>query len=369
MAKTVVTFEVPLGARSYPIFLGRDLSGPIGEALTPYLAPSLNLGCVADEGVRSVGLWPETLPSETLIPLHGRGETLKAFPALEQILETLAQRRVDRAGAVVALGGGVVGDLAGFAAASYLRGVAFFQIPTTLLAMVDSSVGGKTGINLKAGKNLAGAFWQPKAVFIDLDMLATLPPREFAAGMAEVIKYGLLDDAEFYRELQALGTLNAGSEALTEVVRRCCAIKAQIVADDERETAAGGGRARLNLGHTFAHAIEAVAGYGDYLHGEAVAIGLVLAAKLSARLGGAVDAAEIDALVALFQRYNLPTDIKGEAARPLAVADLIDVMTRDKKTRGGKLRFVVMPAIGQTEVRGGIDTALIEELWREAGAV
>lgn len=361
-----IRFDVPLGARAYPIWIGRGLAGLIQARLAPYLASKVNLGCVVDDGVRQAGCLASIVPEVARIDLDGRGETLKCFAMLEHIVETLAARRVDRSGALVALGGGVVGDLTGFAAASYLRGIDFFQVPTTLLAMVDSSVGGKTGINLRAGKNLTGAFWQPKAVFIDLDVLRFLPEREFAAGMAEVIKYGMLDDEPLYRQLGDLPKLNPDSPELAGIVQQCCEIKARIVVDDETETAANGGRARLNLGHTFAHAIEAVAGYGEYLHGEAVAIGLVLAAKLSHRLGEAVTEVQIDALRALLTRYGLPVELRPGSA--LSARALLDAMSRDKKVRDGHLHFVVMPRIGETVTRGGIDATLVQALWQEAGA-
>src|SRR6185295_4410937 len=194
------------------------------------------------------------------------------------------EAKLDRGGVLFAVGGGVIGDLGGFAAAAWLRGIEYYQVPTTLLAMVDSSVGGKTGINLASGKNLVGAFHQPRAVFISTGLLSTLPPREFAAGMAEVIKYGLLGDAPLFAQLEE-APLTIANARLAAVVRQCCALKARIVEADERETAKEGGRALLNLGHTFGHAIENVAGYGEYLHGEAVAIGLCAAARLSQKLG------------------------------------------------------------------------------------
>ena len=214
------------------------------------------------------------------------GESSKCFQQLERGCDFLAAERVDRAGAVFAIGGGVTGDLGGFIAASYLRGIDFYQVPTTLLSMVDSSVGGKTGINLKAGKNLVGAFHQPQAVFADVESLQTLPAREFASGMAEVIKHGLLADRELFEILESLDPpLHPGHPSLATIVRRNCGIKAGVVQADETEQAASGGRALLNLGHTFGHAIEAVAGYGEYLHGEAIAIGLVLAVQLSVEQG------------------------------------------------------------------------------------
>jgi len=262
-----------------------------------------------------------------------------------------------------AFGGGVIGDLAGYVAASYLRGIDFYQIPTTLLSMVDSSVGGKTGINLPEGKNLVGAFWQPKAVYINTALLETLPPREFAAGMAEVIKYGMLYDLDFFKELEEVNTLAASAPELAGVVRRCCAIKAEIVANDEKETASSGGRALLNLGHTFAHAIENVAGYGHYLHGEAVAIGLNLATQLSVKLGQ-LEAADIDRVKALIERYNLPTQLHN----PLSITDLMAAMQKDKKNRAGKLRFVSMQTIGEAITTEEVDYALIESLWQGVGA-
>lgn len=291
------------------------------------------------------------------------GETAKSLEVLGQVLEFLASHRVDRAGALFAMGGGVVGDLGGFAAASYLRGIDFFQVPTTLLAMVDSSVGGKTGINLAAGKNLAGAFHQPRGVFVDTDFLSTLPPREFAAGMAEVVKYGLLGDAELFAQLERV-PLTPTSANLAEVIRRCCALKARIVEADERELAPDGGRALLNLGHTFAHAIEQVAGYGTYLHGEAVAIGLCAAARLSQKLGS-ISAAEVKRIDAVIAAHALPVRLRA----PLLVPALLAAMARDKKVRAGLPRFVVLERLGQAATRSeGIAPALVEDCFREVGA-
>jgi 3-dehydroquinate synthase len=244
-----------------------------------------------------------------------------------------------------------------------LRGIDFYQIPSTLLSIVDSSVGGKTGINLPEGKNLVGAFWQPKAVYIDTALLQTLPPREFAAGMAEVIKYGMLADLELFNDLVALKGLNANSPELSAIVRRCCAIKAQIVADDEKETAASGGRALLNLGHTFAHAIENAAGYGQYLHGEAVGIGLSLATQLSVALEQ-MPASSIALTDKVLHQFQLPTRLN----EPLKSSDLMAAMQRDKKNRRGRLRFVTMTALGSAVTTDGIDVALIKQLWCKAGA-
>lgn len=289
------------------------------------------------------------------------GETTKSVDSLAQALGFLAQQAVNRDGAVFAFGGGVIGDLAGYVAASYLRGIDFYQIPTTLLAMVDSSVGGKTGINLPEGKNLVGAFWQPRAVYIDTKLLATLPEREFAAGMAEIIKYGMLADAALFAELERLGGLDAESPELPQIIRRCCEIKAKIVADDERETAGSGGRALLNLGHTFAHAIENVAGYGDYLHGEAVAIGLVLASRLSVELGK-VQPDTTDRVEALLRTHSLPVRLKSK----LPLDALMHAMRRDKKNKAGKLRFVILKELGTAETNDAIDPHLIEAIWASA---
>ena len=291
------------------------------------------------------------------------GEPTKSVEFFRQCLSYLAGQAAGRDCALFAFGGGVIGDLAGYVAASYLRGIDFYQIPTTLLSMVDSSVGGKTGINLPEGKNLVGAFWQPKAVYIDSDLLATLPPREFAAGMAEVIKYGMLADLELFRDLEALDGLDARSPELPAIVRRCCAIKAQVVADDETETATSGGRALLNLGHTFAHAIENVAGYGQYLHGEAVGVGLCLATKLSVALRQIAEA-DIARVERIIRQFQLPTQLN----EALPLGELLSAMQKDKKNRGGRLRFVTMTALGSAVTTDNVDSAIVEQLWRETGA-
>lgn len=291
------------------------------------------------------------------------GEPTKSIPYFSQALSALAGQAAGRDCALFAFGGGVIGDLAGYVAASYLRGIDFYQIPTTLLSMVDSSVGGKTGINLPEGKNLVGAFWQPKAVYIETALLTTLPPREFAAGMAEVIKYGMLADRELFDDLLALDGLQADSPEVPAIVRRCCAIKARIVAEDETETAQSGGRALLNLGHTFAHAIENVAGYGEYLHGEAVGIGLSLATRLSVALGQ-LPVSELKRVDQLLQQFQLPVCLRA----PLELDQLMAAMQRDKKNRGGRLRFVTMNALGNAVTTNEVAAELIESLWREAGA-
>lgn len=291
------------------------------------------------------------------------GERSKSLDCFSRALSFLARQAANRDCAVFAFGGGVIGDLCGYVAASYLRGVDFYQIPTTLLSMVDSSVGGKTGINLPEGKNLVGAFWQPKAVYIQTDLLNTLPSREFAAGMAEVIKYGMLHDSDLFTELEQIDCLRPDVPELATIIRRCCAIKAAIVAQDEHETAANGGRALLNLGHSFAHAIENVAGYGDYLHGEAVAIGLYLATRLSVQLGQ-LNSSDIDRVQTLIKRNQLPTELK--AALPIKA--LMAAMRRDKKNRSGRLRLIYMHHLGQAATMNTVDPAVIELLWKTVGA-
>jgi len=355
---------IRLGERSYPIVFGTDLARDV-EAKVRELAGSGRKIAVLTDGNVAERLAPALKVMFGSAPrfVVPAGEGSKSIPELGRVLEFLASERLDRTSVLFAVGGGVIGDLGGFAAASYLRGIDYIQVPTTLLAMVDSSVGGKTGINLAAGKNLAGAFHQPRGVFIATGLLSTLPPREFAAGAAEVIKYGLLGDASLFAELER-SPLTISSPDLADVIRRCCAAKAAIVEADERELAAEGGRALLNLGHTFAHAIEQVAGYGAYLHGEAVAIGLCAAARLSLKLGriSAADAARIDPVVAA---HALPTRLR----KPLPVADLVGAMARDKKVRAGGLRFVVLRGIGAAATEGGVDPALVEASIREVGAV
>lgn len=292
------------------------------------------------------------------------GEPSKCFAELERSCDFLAAHHIDRSGAIFAVGGGVAGDLAGFAAASYLRGVDFYQVPTTLLAMVDSSVGGKTGLNLRAGKNLVGAFHQPKAVFADVDLLRTLPGREFSAGMAEVIKHGLLADRALFEDLeQRAEPLSPGHPAMAAIVRANCAIKAGVVASDEEEKAATGGRALLNLGHTFGHAIEAVAGYGQYLHGEAIAIGLVCAARLSEELR-MITGRDVERVRSLVLRYGLPAEFR----EPLPLGELMAAMNRDKKVNRGRLKFVVLAELGRAQTTADVPAELVERLWCEVGA-
>jgi 3-dehydroquinate synthase len=357
------SLTVNLGDRSYPIHFGVNAAPAVRSEVDALIAAGRKVAVVTDRNL--AGTQRDALHAmfgEQPVLVLEPGEETKSLGDLGRVLDFLAEHRIDRGGALFAAGGGVIGDLAGFAAASYLRGIAFYQVPTTLLSMVDSSVGGKTGINLKAGKNLVGAFHQPRGVFIDTGLLATLPPREFAAGMAEIIKTGLLGDAALFAQLEAK-TLSVESAELGAVVRRCCALKAGVVEADEHETAKEGGRALLNLGHTFGHAIEQVTGYGHYLHGEAVAIGLAAAARLSRKLGyiGAGDVARIDAVLAA---HALPVKLR----EALPLGPLMAAMARDKKVRAGALRFVVLKSLGAAVTQGGVDPVLAEESFREVGA-
>jgi 3-dehydroquinate synthase len=354
--------QVRLGERSYPILFGGDLSAQVRALAERLHRGGRRMAVVTDSTVASVQAAAlkrlfAGAPTLALAP----GEESKSIPELGRALDFLAAHGLDRSGALFAVGGGVVGDLAGFAAATYLRGIDYYQVPTTLLAMVDSSVGGKTAVNLKAGKNLAGAFHQPRGVFVSTGFLATLPAREFAAGMAEVVKSALLGDRRLFGELER-SALTAGDRRLPSTIRRCCAIKAGLVEADERETAARGGRALLNLGHTFGHAVEQVAGYGEYLHGEAVAVGLCAAARLSRRLGliGEADAARVERVVAA---HSLPTRLRS----PLGLPGLMAAMARDKKSRAGSMRLVVLRGLGEAAVRAGVPPDAVESVWREVG--
>lgn len=337
------TLEVALGERSYPIHIGGGLLDD--PAL---FAPHVLGRTAAIVTNPTVGaLYRERL-SATLARAGSRvlaielpdGEAFKTWQSLDRVHEALLRARADRATVVVALGGGVVGDIAGFAAATYQRGVAHLQVPTTLLAQVDSSVGGKTAINHPLGKNMVGAFHQPVAVVADTDTLASLPARELAAGLAEVLKYGAIHDAAFLDWIEAHAQALAGRdpEALAHAIGRSCEIKAAIVGEDERE---GGIRALLNFGHTFGHAIESAAGYGAWLHGEAVAAGMALAARFSAAQGRLPEA-DAERLVGLIARLGLPV-------KPPAIAPgvWLEFMGRDKKNEGGRVTLVLLDALGR----------------------
>jgi 3-dehydroquinate synthase len=356
------TLQVNLGERSYPILLGEDLAADVRALCARITGAGRKLVVITDGNVSgaqagALGGMFGGAPFFIVPP----GEESKSIPELARALDFLSSQGLDRSGSVFAFGGGVVGDLAGFAAASYLRGIDCYQVPTTLLSMVDSSVGGKTGVNLKSGKNLVGAFHQPRGVFISTGLLGTLPPREFAAGMAEVIKTALIGDRSLFAELER-SSLAAGDSRLPRVIRLCCALKARVVEADEHELAHDGGRALLNLGHTFAHAIEQVTGYGQYLHGEAVAVGLCAAARLSRGLGmiSEPDVARVEAVVSA---HGLQVRLSG----PLPIGGLMSAMARDKKARAGVLRFVVLKSLGEAVVRADVPAAAVESAWREVG--
>jgi 3-dehydroquinate synthase len=343
------------GARSYPIHIGAGLIGR-AELYRPYLGGG-SAAIVTNDVVAPLYLptiraaLAAVRVTEIVVP---DGEQAKDWPTLEKIFDALAAARCGRDTLLVALGGGVVGDLAGFAAAVYQRGIAFLQVPTTLLAQVDSSVGGKTAINHARGKNMIGAFHQPLAVISDVSTLDTLPERELRAGVAEVIKHAFALDLAFVEWLEAnverLVARDRG--ALTHAVKRCCELKSAIVAADERET---GQRALLNFGHTFGHAIEAGAGYGAWLHGEAIAAGMVMAAELSRR-EGLIGAPEVVRLRKLGMRAGLP-----EGGPALAPERLMDLMTADKKAARGRLRFVLLESIGRAALKGDIEERRVLE--------
>jgi 3-dehydroquinate synthase len=340
------SLTVRLGDRSYPIHIGPGLLRR-ADLIVPHLAQP-RVAIVTDTHVAPLHLAPlRTALSgagvdavEIVIPA---GEEQKSWITLDAVFDQLLAHRCERKTTVIALGGGVIGDLAGFAAACYLRGVPFIQIPTTLLAQVDSSVGGKTGINHPLGKNMIGAFYQPRLVLADIATLVTLPDRELAAGLAEVIKYGLILDAAFFDWLEASITrlVARDPQALTHAVRRSCELKAQVVGQDERES---GARALLNLGHTFGHAIEAGLSFGTWLHGEAVAAGTVQAARLSQRMG-MLSEADVARVAALLARAGLPT-----AGPDLGAERYLELMGLDKKVEGGKLRLILLRRIGEAYV-------------------
>lgn len=349
-----------LGQR-YPIFIGPGLLASLDTQVLPF-APT-RIALISNQTVMDLHGAAVLTACERVAPTRvlcvEDGETAKCLASLGNVLDGMAAAGLDRRSLVVALGGGVVGDLAGFAAAVYMRGIGFVQVPTTLLAQVDSSVGGKTGINLAAGKNLVGAFHQPLAVVSDTNTLKTLPARELSAGLAEVIKHGLLADLAYLdqteRDLPAL--LDGEADALARAIAGSCRIKAQVVGRDEREA---GERALLNLGHTFGHAIENLSGYGSYLHGEAVGLGLCLAADLSHRLG-LIGHPEAQRVWRLVRAARLPT-----AMPSLTVADMMAAMRGDKKAFAGQVKFVVMTALGRAQTRA-VDDTLIEALLRDHG--
>lgn len=350
------TLQVDLGERSYPIHIGADLLSK-AELFAPHIAGK-QVAIVTNETVAPLYLerLTQTLAGYKVQPIVlPDGESFKNWETLQLIFDGLLTARHDRRTTIIALGGGVIGDMAGFAAACYQRGVDFIQVPTTLLSQVDSSVGGKTGINHPLGKNMVGAFYQPKAVLIDTATLRTLPPRELSAGLAEVIKYGLICDAPFldWLETHMEALLALEPTALTEAIERSCAAKARVVGADERES---GIRATLNLGHTFGHAIETHMGYGVWLHGEAVAAGTVMALEMSRRLGW-IDAAERDRSMRLLRTAGLPIVPPQE----MTPAHFLEHMAVDKKVIDGQLRLVLLSRLGEAVVTADYPGNILDE--------
>lgn len=360
------TLNVQLDDRSYPIYFNQDDST---LKATIHDLNQVNQACFLITDSKLHGLYQAYIESlgipQTHVYIVPEGEPSKSVEQYEKILSFLASHSANRDAVIFAFGGGVIGDLAGFVAASYLRGINFYQIPTSLLAMVDSSVGGKTGINLPEGKNLVGAFWQPQAVFINQRFLETLPKNQFASGIAEVIKYGLIADKSFFNKLLSIENLNFDEPTLPSIIRRCCEIKAEVVANDEKEIADANGRALLNLGHTFGHAIENVAGYGDYLHGEAIAVGIHLACMLSEITYPTFSKTDTEQATQLLVRNGLPILLK----KPLSIKALNQAISRDKKNRASGIRFVLMETSGNAQTKEGIDEKIINTLWKKVGAV
>lgn len=368
MSAALTRVPVVLGARSYDVVVGEGALAQAGDLISPFLSRK-RVFIAADENAEKhhgevlhaalshagiEGVW---------VPVPS-GEQQKSFSGIEAMLDAFLAKGIERKDFIVAFGGGVVGDLAGFAAAIVKRGVDFIQIPTTLLSQVDSSVGGKTAINASAGKNLVGVFHQPRLVIADIGVLKTLPVRELRAGLAEVVKYGLIDDPEFFQWVEAnAARLGSGEPSLlTEAVRRSVAAKAAVVARDEHET---GDRALLNLGHTFAHAIEACAGmHGQVLHGEAVGAGMAAAFRFSTKLGlcpGQDSERAVKAIAAL----GLETDWRKLPGAPYHAAPLLEAMRHDKKNSGGTLTFILAKGIGQSFIDRNVDAAQVEAFLEE----
>lgn len=349
MPDPTTTVRVNLAERSYDILIGSGLLNELPQFIGERCDAS-HVVLITDENVDALhgdraGDFLSEAGMEVNVMVVDPGEPSKASEVAADLWETMLAEGADRGSVVLAVGGGVVGDLAGFVAATYARGLKFFQAPTTLLAQVDSSVGGKVGINLPGAKNMVGAFWQPHGVLIDVDVLSTLPDREYRAGLAEVVKYGVIMDPEFFGLLEAsVEQLNSRDpNTLTQVIARCCRLKADVVEEDEREVS--GRRAILNYGHTYCHALEAATGYTELLHGEGVAIGMVCASTLAESLG--MIAPEATARQKrLLEQLGLPITVPTH----LAAADLLSLMWRDKKVSGGQLRFVLPSRIGSVEL-------------------
>lgn len=359
-ADPVRIVKVPLGPRSYDIKIGPGLLAELGMecarlkfgarcALISDSNVAPRYGKAAQQALKLAGFEP----CQLVVPA---GEKAKSLNTVQDCYDALAARRLERLSFIVALGGGVVGDLAGFVAATYLRGLPFVQVPTTLLAQVDSSVGGKVGVNLRAGKNLVGAFYQPRLVLCDLKTLDSLPEREFRSGLAEVIKYGIIYDADLFGTLEGglPKLLNKDAAALAAVIARCCEIKAEVVRQDETET---GLRAILNFGHTLGHALETISHYGKYLHGEAISIGQVFAARLSRKVLGLAES-EVERIRHLLECAGLPTQLQLTSPKR---QKLLEAMKLDKKVRAGEIKFVLARQIGQVEFGQKVPQELLNQ--------
>jgi 3-dehydroquinate synthase len=354
MEAVVETLTVNLAERSYPIHVGAGLLTS-SSLFVPHIAGQ-KVMIVTNDTVAPLYLdvLCNTLSAYQVASLVlPDGEEYKTLASFERIMSALLEGKHGRDTTLIALGGGVIGDLVGFAAACYQRGIPFIQVPTTLLSQVDSSVGGKTAVNHPLGKNMIGAFYQPKAVIIDIDCLRSLPQRELAAGMAEVIKYGIIWDEDFFNwlELHTIDIQALQPYALSKVILRCCAIKADVVSQDETEN---GVRALLNLGHTFGHAIEAEKGYGNWLHGEAVAVGSLQAAETALRLA-LLSQHDVDRIKALLEKAQLPTT----APADMEFDDYLHHMLRDKKVKAGKLRLVLPVAIGRADLFTDVEPSVL----------
>jgi 3-dehydroquinate synthase len=356
------SIEVPLGSRSYPIYIGKAISEELASAIERLAPPPSKVVIVYDNRVEHIATAIANEVGLDTANIHRidipSGEESKSILQLEHLWKRLYRCNADRKAIVIAVGGGVIGDLAGLAAATWNRGVRFLQVPTTLLAMVDSSVGGKTGINLPDAKNVIGAFWQPVLVWADVKSLDSLPTREFRSGLAEVVKYGVILDSGFidFLETEADAILSRREDVLVEIIRRSCLLKAKVVAEDELETT--GLRAILNYGHTFGHAIESLTDYGTLLHGEAVSIGMTMAGYLSVALHR-WNQRSLDRQTRLLERFGLPTQIAGDAAKAIAEDRMIEAMMHDKKNAYGQLRLILPSRIGAVETVSGVSPDLV----------
>jgi 3-dehydroquinate synthase len=365
MTGETATVRVELGERSYDIEIGSGTLALAGSFLTAR-GPCAHAVVITDANVEPLYAAPIVDSLRQAIrrvdmAIVPPGEASKSVSTADDLWRKLLEFGADRKSAVIAVGGGVIGDLAGFVAAAFARGLAFYQIPTTLLAHVDSSVGGKVGVNLPGAKNMVGAFWQPRGVLIDTDVLQTLPEREYRAGLAEVVKYGVILDAAFFDWLESHieAIQQRQPDILRHIIARCCRLKADVVQQDEREET--GLRAVLNYGHTFCHAIEAATDYGAFLHGEAVAIGMTCAARLAERLDR-IDGELPRRQETLLRALGLPIGLPD-----LPIDSLIQLMQRDKKVEYGRLRFVLPSCLGHVELVGGIDQQLVREVLEDRG--